>query len=277
MTKKIKRGAVNPPLKKPYAKATKNVGRNTKENNVSKEPTKKLTKPVPKNQTTKKDKQFNTKHEPIKSKGTPRATKSGKTVLPKSKIIKAVKIVYSQNEINKLRQTVRSPSGHFLKRSDYEQILERAQNEKESIDEIKIEIMRENPNIRLIEETTNQTLHFQTGNFIDRLEDDGNEVSKRANFTITDFKGDEINTKSKTKLTEELRNANNIINEVINHINENIKLPKGKKLSIYVTIPETIKSNSDGKVISIDYDFSNLEVQGIDKKTFDFYLRDLLD
>lgn len=213
----------------------------------------------------------------------------------KTKTVTAKPIKYDQNEINRLRRTVRKSDGTFFTKRYYEKILKKTQGKtRDEVDDVLIELRNKNPDVRYYVESKAPTLHFQTGNFVDRLEGKEKtvtvtgkgkkqtktvktgEIKKGSSITIRDFRGDEYTFKSIAKANEKLAEQNQIINNIIDRLKRETKLKKGKSLGVYFTVPETVTANSENEVTKISYDYFNGQVQGIEKVKFDFYLEDEL-
>lgn len=227
--------------------------------------------------------------------------------ITKKAIIVAAPIELNKNAISKLRKTIRKADGTFFSKDYYEKLLRRTKGKKEEeVDEILIQLRNKNPNLRYFVESTDNTLHFQTGNFVDKLS--GNietvklskgkrkgkavktgEFKKGTKVTITDFFGDEREFKSIAAASEVLKEQNGIINNVINRLQKEAetvttgkkvlrksksKPRKSKSIGIYITVPEKVVSNSEGQLVSISYDYSNITVQGIERTKFDYYVEE---
>lgn len=189
-----------------------------------------------------------------------------------TKRIKAGKIQYSKEAMRELRKSVRSQGGHFLKKEDYLKILAERDKGKKDLEDILIKLADKNPNVKIISEATDETLHFQVGDFIDRIEEGGDELKSGAKLEIIGFDGLKTIFTSKAKVLKYLNELNSKINDVITDVEKAAKLPKGKKLSIYITIPETKQSDSNGQITKVIWDYSDYKTQGIDRGTFDYYL-----
>lgn len=200
-------------------------------------------------------------------------------------ILTAPPVIINQSAINELRKKVRKPDGTYFKREYYEEMERARAAEKSKIDDY-LKTLDKKYNAIVIKEVTEDILFFQTGNFVELIQDGGNEMKVGATVTVIDFEGnggDEPHTSISLALSH-IAALNAQINEVIKqfqkeHTAQEMKggAEKGKikPLQIYVLIPETIKSNSNGFVLSVKYDYENYSVIGdISYDQFDYVLND---
>lgn len=213
------------------------------------------------------------------------------------KIVKVVSpIKFNKSELKRLRGLKKS-DGTYYSASYYKKLLSSVKNKnQDEVDDVLIALRNKNPEVRYFIESKAPTLHFQTGNFIDRLEGkesttriakksgrkravkfDKGEFKKGSTVTIIDFKGDEKTYKTIKAANEKLADQNRVINNVIARMQREAKLPKGKSLGVYVTIPEKVTANSEREVTNVEYNFYNSQPQGIDKMKFEMYLEEEIE
>lgn len=232
--------------------------------------------------------------------------KSRNTVNRKRTIIPDIE--FNKAELKKIRSTVRKADGTFFKKEYYDKLLKKVNGKtRDEVDDILIELRNKNKNVRYFVESKADTLHFQTGNFVDRLAGKVQTVSVRKNakrkgetkvtgelkkgttITVIDLKGDEHTFKSIGAANEMLSKNNAVINKVIDRLRgDAIKSTKDSKtkaalkkrkkgLGTYFVIPETVKSNSEREVVSVKYDFRNITIQGSETVKAQMLLNDELE
>ena len=209
------------------------------------------------------------------------------------KKIEAPPVKYNEEEVKKLRKMIRKKDGTFFSKSYYQKISKsiKGKNQNE-VDDIIISLRKKNPNLRYFVESNSETLHFQTGNFIERVTGEAetselkgrkvkkserpksNKIKKGTKASVIDLKGDEIEFNSPAHALDVISEQNKIINRVIDRIDRETKRKKGKSLGVYVTVPEKEVSNSEGQLVSIQYNFRDLKVHGFNKSLFWEYIEE---
>ena len=209
-----------------------------------------------------------------------------KTTGRTGKIRKAEPIVFNQDEINYIRLRVKNKKSQFLPREFHEKILSdyKKQNKLDLPEYLK-KISKKLGNVKVYLEDEKGTFHYQTGDFIDRLDFEGDNFKKGAYIEIIDIYGNKKKytsvTNANKKLTEINREVNRTIKELEKEFDEAQKLEYPgekdkhlrKKLTIYFTVPQTEISSSEGVNIGLKYDFSRYEVDNVDRKMFDYRLK----
>lgn len=215
------------------------------------------------------------------------------------KVVKAKPITYSKAAISDIRKRLRKKDGTYFSERYYKNILKQIQNRPaDEADDVLIELRNANPNVRYYKDSSVGILHYQVGNFVDRLSGKANteavtkgkrkgkkivtgEVKRGTSISITDLYGDETETTSIVKANDTIANQNRYINKVLEILSPKedrgkTKKGKAKGAGIYVIITETTTSNSEGEVTRISYNYYTYEVQGIEKALFADVLDEIL-
>lgn len=201
---------------------------------------------------------------------------------PEQAIKTAPPVIINQSAINELSRKVRKPDGTYFSREYYLELEKKRIEGKSKVDDF-LKTLDKKYNATIIKEVTEYMFFYQTGNFIEILKETIGELKTGATISITDFDGDEgIPHTSTARALSIISALNSLINEALRliqsehkkaEIARGIEPAKVKPLSIYILIPETIKSNSKGFVLSVKYDYSKWDIIGdISYEMFDYVL-----
>lgn len=193
------------------------------------------------------------------------------------KEVYAPKIQFNKSALDEIKNKLRKNTGKrgnpLFSKEYYEAVLQRAKEERITLDEMLQIISDENDGVIVYASDKSETFHFQTGTIIDRISGEGGDMAKGAEIVITDFQGDEFTFTSVANAMKLISELNTYLNNTIGNIQDAMQAKKGKSYPIYVWVPEKTTGNSKGETTRIEQDFSKYRVEGVDRATFDYYLQ----
>jgi hypothetical protein len=195
--------------------------------------------------------------------------KQGQKRGPKAKktIIEAKPIEYNKKALNEIKNSFRDKKGRFLTREKRIEILqekERLERRGKTFKQIAKKIASKNPNIKaVLTGSAEKTFHYTSGDFIDRATDGKTKV------IIKDFEGNEATKKGHTTgaAIKKLRDYNNALNRAIRAAQSHYKKAnprkyKNKPPAVYIQVNQIEKISTDGEVLAVEFDYSNLTITG---------------